>query len=41
MIGKIKIENKEIVYRVVDKEILYGDYKFGVFGMKLYRNFSL
>lgn len=40
IIGKIKIENKETVYRAADKEILHGDYKSGVSGMKLYRNLS-
>lgn len=40
MIGKIKIGNKETVYRAADKEILHGDYKSGVSGMKLYRNLS-
>lgn len=36
----IKTENKETVYRAADKEILHGDYKSGVSGMKLYRNLS-
>lgn len=40
MIGKIEIENNETVYRAADKEILHGDYKSGVSGMKLYRNLS-
>lgn len=40
MIGKIEIENKETVFRAADKEILHGDYKSGVSGMKLYRNLS-
>lgn len=40
MTGKIKIGNKETVYRAASKESLGGDDKFGISGMELDKNLS-
>lgn len=40
MTGKIKIGNKETVYRAASKESLGGDDKFGISGMELVQNLS-